>query len=470
MVMESEIRAKFAAANQEHVFAHWDSLSKTEQNDLLSELSLIDLSDLSRLYKQSQEESAQFNFEKLGPCPSSWFASSIPSKSSNADREKWLRSGLSAVENGKIGMILLAGGQGTRLGFNLPKGMFDVELPSRKSLFQLHAERILKMQSKSNNPIPWYIMTSQFTHSDTVNFFREKNFFGLDEKNVLFFMQGSLPAFTKDGKIIMASKGHVQVAPNGNGGIFPALEKEGIMDDMKRRGLLGAIIYSVDNVQIRMADPLFAGFCIESNSDCAAKMVAKAYPGERVGMFAELDGKLHTVEYSELPADKAHSPNFGHGNIAVHYFSVPFMERAISLMKGSDVRYHVAVKQIDSVDGKVEGIKLEAFIFDVFPYANTPRLFEVSRAEEFAPVKNKRGADNDTPDTAKRLVLNLHKKWCATDIDVEVSPLVSAYGEGIVDNPQEQKLIALALDEALKNGASVPLHIVAKQNGKYLVQ
>jgi UDP-N-acetylglucosamine/UDP-N-acetylgalactosamine diphosphorylase len=460
------IRANFEGAGQGHCLAHWSSLNPSEQEQLLVELEKINLGEVTRLYKQSQETASGMNYDALQACPTSWFGSSAASPAS--DRASWEAAGLDAIHNGRVGFILLAGGQGTRLGFNAPKGMYDIGLPSHKSLFQLQSERIIRMQRASNREIPWYIMTSPFTHADTVSFFKENNYFGLASSQVMFFEQGTLPAFTKDGKIIMASPGHVQVAPNGNGGIFVALEEEGILADMRRRGLLGVVVYSVDNALIKVADPLFSGFCIANGCDVAAKVVAKAYPGERVGMFAELDGKLQTVEYSELPESKSHSPAFGHGNIAIHWFSVPFLERCVGLM-AADVKYHVALKAIDSVDGKVDGIKLESFIFDVFPYATTPRLFEVVREQEFAPVKNKPGSPTDSPDTARKLFLSLHKSWVQAPCDIEISPLVSAYGEGLVDNESEAAAVRAAVQAALSSGKSAPLQVTDKQNGSYVI-
>lgn len=469
---EADLRARFAAAGQTHVFQHADSLSPAERDQFLDSLCSMDLDEIQRLFLQSRETAGKLDFDRMRPWPAARMASSY--RSSPEELARWEEIGRQALADGKIGLVLLAGGQGTRLGFDHPKGMYDIGLPSHKTIFQIQAERILRVQKQHgrNREIPFYVMTSDATHDETVHFFESSNFFGLRQSQVRFFVQGMLPALYPDGRIIMLSKSKVNFAPNGNGGIYQALAQHGLLDDMQRRGLVGVQVFSVDNVLVRIADPAFVGYVVAENADCAAKVVEKASPSERVGMFVEYDSALLAVEYSELPKHLAESPLFNNGNIAIHWFSLDFLRRAVGWMC-SDVKYHVAVKQVDSVDGKVDGIKLESFIFDVFPFATTPRLWQVRRAEEFAPVKNKPGSSADSPDTAGALVLQLHASWAGLDaheggLRLEVSPLVSAHGEGLVDNPAERGVLSAVVLRALEKHSlsmSDPPYVYVRSRG-----
>ena len=366
------------------------------------------------------------------------------SEISEVERSEWRAKGLEMIGRGALGVLLLAGGQGTRLGSSLPKGCYNVGLPSGKSLFQLQAERIARLQvlAGGSAKIRWYVMTSPATHADTVSFFEDHGHFGLEKDQIVFFSQGVLPAFTPEGKIIMESEGKVAMAPDGNGGLYVALDKHGIFDDMERHGVQAVDCCSVDNILVRVADPVFAGYCASNEIQCGARVVAKSHPEEKVGVFAQRGGKLQVVEYSELDPVEASSVDqdtgilkYNWSNICLHYFETAWLKR-VSKDLSAGGHYHVAKKKIPSVGGAVDGVKLELFIFDTFSSAARWGLMEVNRSEEFSPVKNAPGTETDSPDTARDHVLRLHSSWVqaaggSVESPVEISPLDSYAGEGL---------------------------------------
>ncbi|KAJ0693942.1 putative nucleotidyltransferase [Helianthus annuus] len=377
------------------------------------------------------------------------------------DREKWWNMGLKAISNGKLVVLLLPGGQGTRLGSSAPKGCFNIGLPSGKSLFQLQAERIMCLQrlaaqslaEGSGNvvPIHWYIMTSPFTDKATHDFFKNNKYFGLDTNQVSFFSQGTIPCVSKDGRFIMETPFQVAKAPDGNGGVYSALKYSRLLEDMSTRGVKYLDCYGVDNALVRVGDPTFLGYFIDKGVASAAKVVRKAYPQEKVSVFVRRGkgGPVTVVEYSELDQSLASEINQRTGrlrycwsNVCLHMFTLDFLNQVASGLEKDSI-YHLAEKKIPSIHGQTVGYKLEQFIFDAFPYAPSTALYEVLREEEFAPVKNVNGSNFDTPDSARLLVLRLHARWVVAaggflthsvplySTGVEVSPLVSYVGENL---------------------------------------
>eukprot|EP00158_Paraphelidium_tribonemae_P003917 Partr_v1_DN26464_c0_g1_i2_m23956 putative pyrophosphorylase len=345
--------------------------------------------------------------------------------------KKWRDVGLKAIGAGQIGVILLAGGQGTRLGSSAPKGCYDIGLPSHKSLFRLQAERILRLQALVKSElgkeavIPWYVMTSGPTRSDTEKYFVSEKYFGLDAKNVVFFNQGVLPALTKDGKIILEDKGRVSVAPDGNGGVYAGLRTSKVLEDMKKRGLTYLHAYCVDNCLVRVGDPIFLGYCISKQAACGAKVVRKAFAHEPVGVVCKVNGKFGVVEYSEIQKVDAEAKRadgrllYDAANIANHFYSLDFLTKVCGREFENQLAFHVAHKKIKHINLQTKeivspstpnGIKLELFIFDIFPML-TPELansktpfavLSVPRTSEFSPLKNAPGAGVDNPETSRR--------------------------------------------------------------------
>ncbi|KAI3775917.1 hypothetical protein L1987_45677 [Smallanthus sonchifolius] len=343
------------------------------------------------------------------------------------DREKWWKMGLKAISDGKLAVLLLSGGQGTRLGSSAPKGCFNIGLPSGKL-----AAQSLDEGSGNVVPIPWYIITSPFTDKATRDFFKNHKYFGLETDQVIFFSQGTIPCVSKDGRFIMETPFQVAKAPDGNGGVYSALKYSRLLEDMSTRGVKYLYCYGVDNALVRV-------------------VVRKAYPQEKVGVFVRRGkgGPVTVVEYSELDQSLASEINQGTGrlrycwsNVCLHMFTLEFLNQVANGLEKDSI-YHLAEKKIPSIHGQTVGYKLEQFIFDAFPYAPSTALFEVLREEEFAPVKNVNGSNFDTPDSARLLVLRLHARWVVAaggflthsvplySTGVEVSPLVSYAGENL---------------------------------------
>ncbi len=444
--MES-VEQIFKECGQGHVFDHVKDLPRDQLNVLLQQVTdLVENGPTPQRLNEIFEKSTSSDTSEKGIVEPVADGIVAQKDISEEQRTGWQSLGLQMISEGKLGILLLAGGQGTRLGSLKPKGCYDVGLPSRKSLFQLQAERILRLQTMAgckDARIRWYIMTSPATHKDTIEFFESHEYFGLEKCQVVFFSQGMLPAFTEDGKIIMEEEGKIAMAPDGNGGVYLALEKHGIFDDMEENGVEALDCCSVDNILVRLGDPVFAGYCASQRIQCGARVVAKSYPEEKVGVFAQRCGKLEVVEYSELdPLEaSAEDPSTGvlkynWSNICLHYFEREWL-RSVSKALSQDGTYHIAKKNIPSIRGsKVPGIKLELFIFDTFRMAERWGLMEVNREEEFSPVKNAPGSARDSPDTARQHVLDLHTSWVKrnggiVEKYVEVSPLESYAGENL---------------------------------------
>merc|ERR1719351_761008 len=337
---------------------------------------------------------------------------------------------LEEISKSHVGILLLAGGQGTRLGTSYPKGMYDVGLPSHKTLFQLQAERILSLEKLAEKKtgvsgcITWYIMTSASTIQPTLDFFAKNQYFGLKKENVVVFQQGTLPCFTFEGKMILGAKHKLSIAPDGNGGLYRALRREGILDDMKSKGIQFIQLYCVDNILVKVGDPLFMGYCLSKDAECANKVVRKGFPTEAVGITCKVAGHYQVVEYSEITQKSAEKRNpdgsltYSAANICIHFFTFEFLERVVMFNEDS-LQHHVAKKKIPFVDAsgsivkpeKPNGIKMEKFVFDVFKFAEKFVVWECLRDEEFAPLKNAEGASDFTPTHCRNALLALHQKW-----------------------------------------------------------
>lgn len=351
----------------------------------------------------------------------------------------------------------MAGGQGTRLGVSYPKGMYKIGILSDKTLFQIQAERILKLQqlaferTKKQGVITWYIMTSEMTKTPTEKYFEENNYFGLKKENILMFNQGKLPCFDFEGKILLASKHDISQAPDGNGGLYRALRDRGVLEDMRQRQVKYLHAHSVDNILVKTADPTFLGYCITRKADCGAKVVRKTAPDEAVGVVCKVDDLFQVVEYSEITQKTAEMKNpdtdllmFNAGNICNHFFTRTFLE-TVAANHENELTLHVAKKKIPHTnqDGEFikpntpNGIKIEKFVFDVFKFTPNFVCWEVERSVEFSALKNADEAGKDCPKTARQDLFKLHKNYVeisggiVNGDEIELAPHVTYSGENL---------------------------------------
>ncbi|KAF9180170.1 UDP-N-acetylglucosamine pyrophosphorylase [Haplosporangium sp. Z 767] len=469
----AQVQARYQAAGQSHLLKYYDSLPPASQSQLLHQLHTLNVERVNRIHTRATTCPSPLLTNQsvfLGPLPEDRFDSAL--EASPERTQEWRDIGLSQIAQNKVGVILLAGGQGTRLGSSAPKGCYDIQLPSTKSLFQIQAERILRLQVLAKEAhkeaqekviIPWYVMTSGPTRVATVKFFEEHGYFGLEPENIVFFEQGTLPCLTTDGKIMMESKSLIAVAPDGNGGVYAALRSTGVLEDMTSRKIAFLHAYCVDNCLVRVADPVFIGYCVQKNADCGAKVVRKKSWNEPVGVVCLRNSAFNVVEYSEIDEEVAKRTNpkngqlaFGAGNIANHFYTLEFLKQVSSESFEGEMEYHIARKKIKSLDFttgevvtplKVNGMKLEMFVFDVFPFTSRMAVFEVDRLEEFSPLKNAPGSGQDCPETSRRDILLQHVRFIEAaggkvvvgeddeQIEgaptLEISPLVTYSGEGL---------------------------------------
>lgn len=423
------IESKLKEFKQEHLLRFKNEISNDENDKLMDDISSVDFSTLCKSEYFCEDAGKAKSLDELLEPLDSTVHQSI-SRTSPEELKKFRQLGLAEIAKGKVAALLLAGGQGTRLGSSLPKGMYNVGLPSQKSLYQIQAERIVRLQelakqiSGKKAVIPWYIMTSEATKEPTVDFFQKNNYFGLDSENVMIFNQFTIPCFTFDGKIILNQKWKLARSPNGNGGLYEAIRKRGVLDDMKKRGIEHVQAYCVDNILVKVADPTFIGYCITKGAECGAKVVEKVNPTESVGIICKVKGQFKVVEYSEVSLETSQKTNkdgrllYNAGNICNHYFTLNFLTNKV---KEDDLQYHIARKKIPYIDDKgnriepekPNGIKLEKFIFDVFQFADPKKfaVWEVKREDEFSPLKNNDKCDKDTPTTARMSLFDLHRRY-----------------------------------------------------------
>lgn len=354
-----------------------------------------------------------------------------------ADAQAYYDHGEDLLRRGKIAVVIVAGGQGSRLGINAPKGVVPVTPVSSKSLFCLHAQKVLALCRKYGSSIPVFIMTSRANDAQTKDFFAKHSYFGLNRDDVFFFVQGMLPSVTPEGKFIVSRDGGLFMNPDGHGGAFSALKKNSCLDIMKEKGVEEIFYFQVDNPIVKVCDPLFAGLHNFSGAQMSSKVVKKRSYEEKVGVIARVDGKTRVIEYSDMDDEMRYATNemeemlYWAGSIAIHMIRRDFVEELTR--EGLRLPYHQANKPIPALDEKgnpaeQEGIKFETFIFDALPLAGKSITMEVLREEEFAPVKNKTG--EDSLESSKLMQSTLHRSWLRDagfavkqDILVELSPL-----------------------------------------------
>ncbi len=476
----SVIRDSLKAHGQDHVLRFYDELSAAQRSALLAQIEGLNLHELDELIgRYVRRPEASSHDPDLEPAP--YYGRDGTSNAIPYDPLEFRATGEGLIREGKIAAFTVAGGQGTRLGWNGPKGTYPATVVTGKPLFRCFAEQILATERKYEVTIPWYIMTSPLNDEATRSFFLDNNCFGLIRKNIFMFPQGVMPSFERDtGRLMLSSKHEIAVNPDGHGGAIRALARSGAVEDMLAREIEHISYFQVDNPLVRVIDPLFIGLhssAPDSSGEMSSKMVAKAGPEERVGVFARRQGKTVVIEYSDLPESLAQARNddgslrFNAGSMAIHLIGVDFIQQLTADPDHSALPYHRAEKKVPFVDlqsGDLiepEGpnaVKLETFIFDAIPLARSSIVLETDRTEEFAPIKNAKGADS--PATSHRLQSNRHGRWLEAmriavpyddhgDINarIEISPLTALDPADLADLANGE------LPEVIAPGAEIVL-------------
>jgi UDP-N-acetylglucosamine/UDP-N-acetylgalactosamine diphosphorylase len=423
---------------QEHVLAAWSRLNDFERTELLGQLQALDLGQLRKLHEQRDRLCALPATEAIAPAPVT-----------RLDRnDRTARAiGEEALRRGEVASLVVAGGQGTRLGFDHPKGMFPIGPVTGKCLFQIHAEKVLALSRRYGKAVPFLVMTSPATHAETEAFFRQQHYFGQAADDVWLFCQGTMPALELNtGKLLLEAPSRLALSPNGHGGVLLALRDSGSLEKLRGRGVRHLFYFQVDNPLVRVADPLFLGYHLAERSQASSKVVPKLSPTDKLGNMVLADGRCTIIEYSDLPeqlasaTDECGQLRFGSGSPAIHIFDMDFLAGLAG--GGGGIPFHGARKKVrclDEVGQPLEpttenALKLEMFIFDVLPKAERWAVVETTRKEEFEPLKNARGPDS--PQTVQEAMSNLAADWLeqagvnvprrasgAAAVPLEISPL-----------------------------------------------
>ena len=462
---ETELRLRANEFGQGHVFRFWKELQPEEKNSLLDQLNTIDFPLIKKLCEEQLfRKRAQKRGGELTPAP----IIHIPRSEEEKRQEKLARDrGETLLSEGKVAAFLVAGGQGTRLGFDGPKGTYPIGPVSKRSLFQIHLEKIRALSRRYGQIIPLYVMVGS-NEGATRAFFEKNHYFDFGEENIQFFQQDMLPAVNENGKFFMEEKHRLFTNPNGHGGSIKALYDSGCLDEMKQRGKELLYYFQVDNPLLKICDPVFLGYHATQKADISSKVVRKKDWTEKVGVLGLLDGKTKIIEYSDLSKTDARttlddgSLKYWAGSIAVHVLSMDFLER---LNRGGfQLPYYHAEKSIPYIategpeagkrinpDWK-NGIKFETFVFDALAMAECAVTIEVERADEFGPLKNKTGWDS--PHHCRALMTFLYLRWlkkCQATIKtkknggfsgfIEISPLTALDAEELSKKVSPSTLI-----------------------------
>ncbi|MBO7474707.1 MAG: UDPGP type 1 family protein [Ruminococcus sp.] len=395
MISFEEAKKQLSTYKQEHLLRYYDELDEEQKRSLLMQIEKIDFSILKALDTKNNEALKRGVIEPIE-------AVSISDIAKNSDNYHEL--GIKALKDGKIALVLLAGGQGTRLGFDKPKGMFNIGVTHELFIFECLINNIMKVVDETGKFIHLCIMTSEKNNEDTVGFFREKNYFGYNADYVHFFVQDMAPAVDFNGKIYMEAESRISSSPNGNGGWFSSLVRSGLLDELKKNGAEWLNVFGVDNVLAKIADPLFIGAIIKSGAQSGSKVVPKSSPEERVGVMCLEDGRPSIVEYYEMTGDMITQRNsdgelaYKYGVILNYLFSISKLEE----INKQNMPIHTVDKKIPYMNDKREyitpsepnGHKFEKLILDMINMHDSCIPYEVIREKEFAPIKNPDGADS----------------------------------------------------------------------------
>ena len=422
-----------------HLLKRWNALSAEDQSRLRAQIQSIDFQELANLFAGTETAVDWAALSDRAQPPS---AIRLSDTNPSVSAKEAQQCGEQAIREGKIGMILVAGGQGTRLGFDLPKGMFQIGPVSNRSLFAMHVDSLRGAMRRYAKSIPLFLMTSPATDSQTREYFQKHDRLGLKPDELILFCQGTMPAIdASTGKILMESPSSIALSPDGHGGIVSALDRQGLLKSASERGIEHFFYAQVDNPLVRACDPLLIGYHLLAKSQMTTQVVKKRFATEKVGNVVSIDGRANIIEYSDLPEASANRKNadgtlrLWAGNIAVHVMDLHFL--AASAKNHGGLPFHRAHKLVPFLndDDIVEkpanpnAIKFERFVFDLLPMADRTIVVEADAADVFAPVKNAEGAATDTPSATRSAISDQHKRWLeqaglsvSPNVKVEINP------------------------------------------------
>lgn len=407
----NEAKKKLEQYNQRHLLSQYEKLNDEKKEYLLNQIINIDFEQVEKLYEQTKSE-IKLGEDKIEP-----ISYIEKDKLSNEEKEKYFKIGANEIKNGKLAVVTMAGGQGTRLGHAGPKGTYILNIkPEPKSLFEILCDNLKEAKDKYDVVIPWYIMTSRENNNQTVEFFEKNNYFNYPKEAIKFFIQGELPMVDTKGKVLLTEEGIIKEAADGHGGIFEAMFKNNVVQDMKERGIEWIFIGPIDNPLAKMVDEILIGLSKENKVLEAGKSLVKANPEEKVGVFCKKNGKPSVIEYTEITKEMAHAVDennnlmYGESHINCNMFNI----KGLEIIGNQKLPYHSAFKKATYLDenGNIikpqepNAYKFESFIFDAFNKLEDMLILRVKREEEFAPVKNKEGVDS--ADTAVELYNKYH--------------------------------------------------------------
>lgn len=434
------LRERCRLAGHGYLLDHWERLDGSQRAELAAQIERLDLEQIA-LARSAVDAQVDWHLVAMRAQPPE--AVRLGESYKGIEGEQAKRIGGEAIAAGRVAMILVAGGQGTRLGFDLPKGMFPIGPVSGRTLFEMHVDSLRGAMKRYGASIPMLIMTGPSTDAPTREYFATNNRLGLREDELFIFEQGTMPALDEaTGRILLEAPHRIALSPDGHGGIVAALDRSGLLDMASSRGIDLFFYAQVDNPLVTACDPLLIGYHLLAGSQMTTQVVKKRFAKERVGNVVQVDGKTQIIEYSDLPDAAAEQCNadgslkLWAGNIAVHVFDVDFLKQHATGTHG--LPFHQARKAVPYVDAEgmlhkptaPNAIKLERFVFDLLPLADRTLVVEGDASRVFAPVKNAEGAPTDTPSTAKQALSALHKQWLreagcvvADDVKVEIHPL-----------------------------------------------
>ena len=459
--MKQGLIARLTPFRQDHLLMFWDTLSNSDRAALVRQIDAIDFAQIASLYEDRDAPPESLTLADQATDPPAYKFSTVPPGGPDCHAKVKVSAseailvGEGSLRKKSVGVILVAGGQGTRLGFPHPKGMFPIGPVSQKSLFQIHCEKVLAASQRYGYGIPLCIMTSPATHAETVEFLEQNNRFGLLKDDVFVFCQGTMPAISlNDGKILLDGKASIAHSPDGHGGMLAAISQQrggpSILERLQQRGIEHLFYFQVDNPLVQVCSPEFLGYHLVNGSEFTCQVIRKRFPTDRVGNVVQVDDRLYVIEYSDLPESVAQRTNadgslqIWAGSIAVHVIAMSLLDR---MSKSSTaLPFHIAKKKVPFIDtntaelqqpSEPNAIKLERFVFDLLPLAQNAVVVEVDIPNHYAPLKNAPGS-SDSPETVKRQISELHASWLrqagtivAPETPIEISPLFADCPEAV---------------------------------------